>query len=118
MRTTILIPAIVLIVAGITFAQSEPKAIKFAEFGPISQRGVKAKMDSFFDEIRKGPLAQGYIITYGSPKAVSARRKQITNSIMMSMPEDLRLTFIDGGFEKAVRTVIWIVPAGAEPPTP
>jgi hypothetical protein len=74
-------------------------------------------MDSYLEEFRKDPSAQGYIITYGSPKAIAARRKQISNSVT-HMPEDLRVTFVDGGFEKTVRTVMWIVPAGAKPPIP
>ena len=118
MRTTILIPAFILVLAGFTLAQTEPKAIKFAEFGPMSQKAVKAKVDSYFQAFRQDPTAQGYIITYGSPKAIAARRKQITNSIISSMPEDLRITFVDGGLAKTVRTVMWIVPQGATPPTP
>jgi hypothetical protein len=116
-RTTILIPAFILVLAGVAFAQPEPKAIKFAEFWTTSQKAVQATMDSYLEEFRKDPSAQGYIITYGSPKAIAARRKQITSSIT-SMPEDLRLTFVDGGFRRTVRTVVWIVPAGAKPPTP
>jgi hypothetical protein len=116
-RTTFLIPAFILVLAGIAFAQPEPKAIKFAEIRTMSQKAIKATMDNYLEEFRRDSSAQGYIITYGSPKAISARRKQITSSIT-SMPEDLRLTFVDGGFRRTVRTVVWIVPAGAKPPIP
>jgi len=106
-----------MLMAGVAFMQSEPKAIKFAEFGPMSQAGVKARMHGFMEELYNGRNWQGYIITYGTPKAIAARRKQITNSITFLRLDPSRLTFVDG-FEKKVRTVMWIVPAGARPPTP
>ena len=110
--------AVLMTVIAASHAQTEPKARKFAEFGPMSQAGVKAKMGDFLKEMYKDPSCQGYIISYGTPKAIAARRRQITNSITFLRQDPLRLTFVDGGPEKTVRTVMWIVPAGAEPPTP
>jgi hypothetical protein len=118
MRNRILIPAFILVFAGLAFSQAEPKAIKFAEFGPMSQAGVKAKVDAFVLELRNQPSAQGYVILYGTPKAIRARRKQITNSMSFLYQDPSRITFVDVKSEKKVRTVMWIVPAGAKPPTP
>ena len=118
MHKITLIPVFILVLAGISLAQSGPKAIRFAEFGPMSQKDVKTKVDGLLKEMSKDRSCQGYIITYGSTKAIAARHRQITNSITFLRLDPLRLTFVDGGFEKKVRTVMWIVPAGAEPPTP
>lgn len=78
-----IIPAIglIIILAGFGSAQSEPKAYKFAEFGPMSKAGVRKKVDAF-------------------------------------VLDPSRITFVDGGSAKSVRTVMWIVPEGAKPPTP
>ena len=118
MRTTILTSMFILVAVGFAFAQSESKAIKFAEFGQITQKALKTKLDSFFDEFWKDPTAQGYIMIYGTPKAIAARRRQITDSITAMKPEDIRITFVEAGIEKTVRTVMWIVPPGVTPPKP
>ena len=102
----------------VVFGQTEPKAYKFAEFGPMSQAGVKAKMNGFLIELDKNPNAQGYICNYGSPGAIAARRKQITNSMTFLRQDPVRITFVDGPAEKKIRTVMWIVPPGAIPPVP
>lgn len=104
-------------VFGQNETNTQPKAYKFTEFGKMSQSGVKEKVDGLLRELAKNRSAQGYIINYGTPKAIAARRKQITNSFTFTHL-DLRMTFVDGGFEKNVRTVMWIVPPGATPPTP
>ena len=110
--------AVIFAIAAIAGGQTVPTAYKFAEFGPMSQAGVKKKMDSFLIELAKDPASQGYILTYGTPKAIAARRRQIANSITFLRQDPLRITFVEGGFEKTLRTVMWIVPAGAKPPTP
>jgi hypothetical protein len=118
MRTTILISAFILLLAGIAYTQSKSEAYKFAEFGPMSQTGVKAKMDGFLMEMSKDRSRQGYIFIYGTAKAIAARRKQITNTMPSHTPDPSRITFVDMSAEKKVRTVMWIVPPGAAPPTP
>jgi hypothetical protein len=118
MRFLILFLTIVAGFAAVSNAQTAPKAYKFAEFGKMSQADVKEKMEGFLVELAKDRSPQGYIITYGSPRAIAARRKQLTNSITFSNPDPTRMTYIDGGPEKTVRTIMWIVPPGAEPPTP
>ena len=61
----ILALSFVLAFGVIVFGQIEPKAYKFAELGPMSQAGVKKKMDSFLKELAENPSAQGYIVNYG-----------------------------------------------------
>jgi hypothetical protein len=117
MRLLILSVIFVIGMSGPAPAQTEPKPYKFAEFGPMSQAGVKTKMDGFL-ELVKDRFAQGFIIIYGTPKAIAARKKQITHSMTFLYQDPPRITIVEGGFEKTIRTVMWIVPAGATPPKP
>lgn len=103
-------------------AQTEPNAApgayKFAEFGPIGAKAIAAKMASFYEFLKKESTAQGYVINYGSPKEIKARRAAIMKAITWRDYDGPRITFVDGPFEKRIRTVMWIVPAGAGFPTP
>jgi hypothetical protein len=102
----------------VAYGQTEPKAYKFAEFGRMSQADVKEKMDGFLIEFAKNPSAQGYVVNYGSAKAIAARRKQITNSMTFLRLDPSRITFVDRSGENKVRTIMWIVPPGTTPPSP
>lgn len=117
-QSAIIVCIVIFSLATIAAGQSEPKAYKFAEFGPMSQAGVKKKMDGFLMAVVRDRSTQGYIINYGSPKAIAARRKQLANSMTILYQDPPRITFVDGGFEKTVRTEMWIVPTGATPPKP
>jgi len=108
----------ILVAAGFTGSQTQSKAYKFAEFGPMSQTQVKKKVDGFLLELAKDPASQGYIINYGTPRAITLRRRQITRSIDFLKYDPVRITFVDGPTEKKIRTQFWIVPAGATPPAP
>ena len=118
MRSLILIFLLILGLASVSAAQTEPKAYKFAEFGPLSQAGVKTKLQSFVLALANDPTAKGYIIDYGTPKAIAARRTQLTRSYTWLKLDPSRITFVDGPPEKKIRTFMWIVPPGASPPTP
>jgi hypothetical protein len=100
--------------------QAGAKAYPFAEFGPMSQAGVKAKMQGFLRELASKPDTQGYVIDYGTPRAIAARRKQITRSVTFLQLDPSRITFVDGPPKRGIKilTVMWIVPPGATPPTP
>ena len=104
--------------AGLVAAQSESKLTKFAEFGPMSQAGVKEKMQSFVLELSRSPSTQGYVINYGNRKALAARRKQLANSISFLKLDPSRIIFVDGPEEPKIRTVMWIFPEGETPPKP
>jgi hypothetical protein len=99
-------------------SKTSPEPIKFAEFGKMSQAGVKEKMVAFRSKLHDDPTSQGYIINYGTPRAIAARRKQIVDSVTWLDLDPSRITFVDGTPEKTIRTVMWNVPPGAMPPVP
>ncbi len=96
----------------------KPEAYKFAEFGPTNVAKIAAKMKAFDDELNGNPTAQGYIINYGSATAIKTRRRLLTDGIFYRKYDTERMTWIDGPYEKRIRTVMWIVPEGAETPIP
>jgi hypothetical protein len=96
-----------------------PIAREVDTFGPLSNDDVKARVQNFYTELANNPNAQGYIITYGTPAQIAARRRQITNAITFLKLDPSRVTFVDGGDKgTGVETHFWIVPPGATPPQP
>jgi hypothetical protein len=96
-----------------------PKSTEVDTFGPLSNDDVKARVQSFYTELANNPTSQGYIITYGTPKQIAARRTQITKAITFLKLDPSRVTFVDGGDKgTGVETHFWLVPPGATPPTP
>lgn len=108
----------------VAFAQTEekpesnekPKASKSVEFGIEPNGYVKAELDGFFVELMSDPTAQGHIITYGSNREIAGRERLIRNQISFRRFDSQRITFVTGGFSKEIKTELWIVAKGAEPP--
>ncbi len=96
-----------------------PESRLFTEFGRAVPDEIKAQLDPFFSELSNDPNATGYIINYGTPREITRREREIRSAIRFrGFPVD-RVTIINGGDRgTGVRTVLYIVPAGATPPTP
>ena len=89
------------------------------EFGALKDDDVKARVDSFFITLNNNPNAQGYIINYGTPAQIKARRAQIMKAINFRKYDVSRVTFVDGPDNgSGVNTKFYLVPAGVTPPTP
>lgn len=102
------------------FAQTEKsqESQKFFEFGKISKSLLKEKTEDFFTELWKDTKSQGYIINYGTNKEVAKREKEIRDLIAFRNQDASRITFVRSDSKKNFLTELWIVPNGAEPPTP
>ncbi len=99
----------------------KPIARLFDEFGPIPNDEVKARIQNLYVELGNNPGAQGYIINYGTDREVARREKQIRDAITFLNLDASRVTMVNGGANprgKGVWTKVWIVPAGADNPTP
>ena len=94
----------------------EPRLIE--EFGPLANDDVRARIDNLFIELGNDPSATGYIINYGPVRQVTARERLIRNHIQLRRYDPSRVVIVNGGEEGEVRTRLYIVPQGAEPPTP
>jgi hypothetical protein len=99
-----------------------PEGIEFREvdrFNVLSNDDVKARVQNFFVELANDPTAQGYIINYGTARDITRREKQINDAIRFLRLDRSRITMVRGGETGGeVRTVFYVVPAGATPPTP
>jgi hypothetical protein len=103
-------------VAGVA---APPPVQEVDTFGPLSNDDVKARVQNFYVQLANNPNSQGYIINYGTPKQIAARRAQITKAITFLKLDPSRVTFVDGPPHGAeVETHFYLVPPGATPPTP
>ena len=89
------------------------------EFGKATDDDVKARVDGFYTQLNNNPNAQGYIINYGTPAQIKKRRAQIMKAINFRKYDKSRVTFVDGPDNgSGESTKFYLVPAGADKPTP
>jgi hypothetical protein len=97
----------------------KPTANQVDEFGKLSNDDVKARVDNFYIQLNNNPNSQGYIINYGTPAEIKARRAQIMKAITFRKYDPSRVTFVDGpDTGTGVNTKFYLVPPGAENPVP
>lgn len=98
-------------------AQQKPAAYKFFEYGKITDNELKEKLDNFYKELKKNN-SQGYIIDYGTDKDVKKRQKQMKKSSAFQGADAPKIEYVRGLNKNETKTILWIVPKGALPPTP
>ncbi len=98
---------------------SKPIATIVDEYGVLSNDDVKARVDNFYIQLNNNPNARGYVINYGTPAQVRRQRAQIVEAIRFRGYDASRVTFIDGPDNgTGPSTKFYLVPAGADIPTP
>ncbi|MEZ5425993.1 MAG: hypothetical protein R2747_07005 [Pyrinomonadaceae bacterium] len=97
-----------------------PKSVKVDEFNKAVNDEVKARIQNFYETyLNSNPDNHGYIINYGTPREVARREKQISDAIRFLRFDPSRVTMVNGGDRgNGIETTFWIVPPGAENPTP
>lgn len=99
--------------------QAKPTVTVVEEFGKAPNDDVKARVDNFYIQLNNNPNAQGYIINYGSPAEIKARKAQINKAIEFRKYDKSRLVWVDGPDNKTgISTKFILVPQGADKPTP
>ncbi len=99
--------------------QSSPTPSVVEEFGKAPNDDVKARVDNFYIQLNNNPTAQGYVINYGSPAEIKARKAQIDKAIAFRKYDRSRLVWVDGPDNKTgISTKFILVPQGADKPTP
>jgi hypothetical protein len=93
------------------------------EYGDLLSRDEKIRLDNFAITLQQRPGSRGYIIGYpGLRTSVSnslVRLKRARAYLVKERGIDpMRLVQIRGGFRKKFTVELFIVPAGAEAPTP
>ncbi len=94
-----------------------PDPMLIDEFGNIGYEDIYARIDAFLVELQNNPSSQGYIVNYGKQKNIRNREKFIRNHINQRKFDFSRITFVNGGKEKEIRTRVWVVPSGADAST-
>ena len=107
-----------LVPAGAENPKFDATAEKFDEIGKAYNGEIKARMAAFFAELDAKKDSQGYIYNYGTPTQIAAREKIIKNTIPFRRIDAVRITIVNGGKGIGLKTILWIVPVGAEVPTP
>lgn len=98
--------------------EEKPKAYKFFEYGKISNKLLKEKLESFISEVNK-INGRGVVINYGKSSEVFKNVKQFEKNMPRCGYDGCsRITIVRGGIRKKSKTEFWIVPEGAEEPIP
>ena len=101
---------------------------KFDEFGDVNCNDEYARLDNFAVQLQNEPQANGVIIFYGGkafrgrlPKRgeAEARAARLKPYLVdrRGIPS-ARVTVINGGYADKWRAELWVVPVGANNPTP
>jgi hypothetical protein len=98
-------------------------ARKFDEYNNIAFNDEKARLDNFAIELQNNPGANGLIIAYGGRKAraneAQSRADRAKDYLVNTRGIDAgRVSTVDGGYKEDLTVELWIVPTGAQPPTP
>jgi hypothetical protein len=93
------------------------------QYGNIPFEDEKARLDNFAIELLNDPTSQGYLICYGGKVGFAgeawARCKRAKNYIAnVRGIASSRLVTLNGGYKEDLSAELWVVPAGAKPPTP
>ncbi len=97
----------------------EPFPVSLDEFDRLANAAVKTRLDEFFAELKKHPHNQGYIINYGTDKAIQAREKLILANINFRKFDSSRITLVRGGYNEGhINTKLYRIPPGADNPVP
>lgn len=123
---------ILVLMSSVVFSQTQEievgketsKAEKVDEFGPLGECDLGARLDNLFIQLINHEGAVGYIINYKGTNILPAyyesnpRERFFKNQIIFRRFDSSRIVFIDGGFRKELATELWLVPKGADAPTP
>lgn len=86
--------------------------------GSVSDDYVRLEIDNLFIVLQNESTATGYLITYGQLKEIKNREKLFEAHIKLRRYDRKRIVLLSGVAETEIRTEVYIVPEGAEPPTP
>lgn len=97
------------------------KSSKVAEYGKVKPAEEKALLDKFAAELQADTSAQGYIISYETPKgpkmeAFTAANKGMQYLVKQQQIEGSRLLPLDGGYREQFAIELWLIPSGADMP--
>lgn len=106
-----------LIPAGAAMPQLKPEAWIEVEFGRVYRTQAKKKLEDFLLSLIKYSSHTAIVVNYGPPDQVSIRERWLRDQYHNRRYDPSRVTLVNDG-SGPVRTVMWLVPPGAENPIP
>ena len=96
---------------------------KFDEFPSISFDDDKARLDNLAIELQNTPGARGYILVYGGRTSRQGSAEFLGNRarnylVSVRGVDASRLVVVNGGYRERSTFELWLVPQGAQAPTP
>ncbi|HKS42896.1 MAG TPA: Ig-like domain-containing protein [Blastocatellia bacterium] len=97
------------------------KAVKVAEYGKVKPAEEKAILDKFAAELESDSSAQGYIISYETPKGPKMEAFKASDNAIQYLIKQRNIAagrFLPatGGYREQVAIELWLVPSGADMP--
>jgi hypothetical protein len=98
-------------------------ARKIDEYGDLIQEDEAARLDAFEAELRRVPGSRAYIIAYGGRHDPLGKARRYAHRAKVYLVEArgitaTRIVPIAGGHRENLAVELWVVPAGAQAPTP
>lgn len=96
---------------------TKPKAFTIDSFGKVTNGNFRSLLDSFLIDIQKrNDETRGIVVNFGSVRAIEARKRLVSNHIAFRKFNPSLISFVRGGNVSLLRTDLWIVPYGSDPP--
>ena len=92
--------------------------IQLPTIGDVANDQVRAEIDNLFIRLQNEPSSTGYILTYGSSRDVARREKLIRDHIRLRRYDSSRVVLLNNPDGSEIRSEVYLVPQGVEPPTP
>lgn len=104
--------------AQTTVVSAKPEAYVFDKFRMTNAKAIAARVEWFYQTLNK-ERSQGYIINYGTNREILNAEKLIAAIPRKGCDFDCgRLTLVRGENSKKALTVLWVLPEGANAPSP
>lgn len=102
---------------------SETYPVKLDEYGDLPTDDEAAHIDLFAEKLSKQPKLRGYIVAYNGPRMERGSYLRRIYGVGRYLTEARgieanRVVVVDGGHKEKFTTELWLVPEGANPPTP
>jgi hypothetical protein len=102
---------------------SETNPEKLDEYSNLPSDDEAAHLDFFADKLFRHPRLRGQIVAYSDPRMARGSYLRRIHGIAKYLTyargiETNRIAVIDGGYKEQFSTELWLIPEGANPPTP
>ncbi|MEO7508047.1 MAG: hypothetical protein ABIZ95_12470 [Pyrinomonadaceae bacterium] len=108
--------------ASCTFAVFVDRGpLKADEFASLERKNEELRLTKFAGQLLAEPSGQAYIIAYGEKKKTDSTKKALVRmkaylvKRFKFVPD--RIVTVDGGLRQKASIELWLVPAGATPPS-